>query len=229
MNTSTGNEAAVNVFAAFSPTVHRRCTFEQTMAQVTLVRIDGEATLLGHIALLVDIVVDDANYLGNVKLALHMQSTLQLGRSNFARWLRLRQIIGDLLCAQLDRVLDVCDRPPLPLSALERRLGLVDLRVVHYCFNRLISGCLNPNTWQPTVGRRWRCGEAALKCALNLLATTGWLLQSDDRGGDEERRLRARVPHYFNVVLARVDTKLGGRHRLSAAVERVQTTRHHLS
>uniref|UniRef100_A0A914WVZ1 Uncharacterized protein n=1 Tax=Plectus sambesii TaxID=2011161 RepID=A0A914WVZ1_9BILA len=226
MNTSTGNEAAVNVFAAFSPTVHSRCTFEQTMAQVTLVRIDGEATLLDHIALLVNIVVDDANCLDTMLHALHMQSKLQLGRSNFARWL----------------LLDVCDRPPLPLSALERRHGvgrlnavtrivtafylheLVDARVVHYSLNRLISGWLNPNTLRPTVGRRWRCGEAALECALNLLATTGWLIQSD-----EERRLRARVPHYFNVVLARVDAKLGGRHRLSAAVERVQTIRHHHS
>ena len=57
-----------------------------------------------------------------------------------------------------------------------------------------------------------------------MLATTGPLLR-DDRGGDEQRRLRARVPHYFDVVLARVGVKLGARHRLFAVVKRVLTAK----
>ena len=55
---------------------------------------------------------------------------------------------------------------------------------------------------------------AATECATYLL-----------RGGDEQRRPRARVLHYFDVVLARVGAKLGARYRLSAIVKRVLTAK----
>jgi hypothetical protein len=233
-------------FTVFSPMARCRTTFEQTVAELTLVRVDKDATLVDRIGALIDAVVDDAARLGAVMHALQSQSSRQLSRSNFGRWRRLRQMVVDSLRAQLDLVLDACDCALLlfdrsdareairrlnVLTRLVARLyaaGLVDAQLVHYCFNRLISGWLDPNTWQPAVYKRTRCAacdDAALECAMYLLATTGPLLLRDDRGGDEQRRLRARVPHYFDVVLVRVCAKLGARHRLSAVVKRVLTAK----
>jgi hypothetical protein len=95
-------------FTVFSPMTRCGTTFEQTIAELTLVRVDTDTTLVDRIGALMDAVVDDAARLGAVMQALQSQSARQLSRSNLGRWSPIRCAPSSTSCSTLATVRRCC-------------------------------------------------------------------------------------------------------------------------